>query len=149
MSRPNSAVKRTTSAITHRIAGVLVLTTLGLPCGSPPGSRRMTPVELATASTPESASTMDTKLVQLNFQSCESGWTWCHASPRCGSPSAASRTTTIAVGIATAKASPPVCLGPNQFNAPMPAMARAANFSGCGTPRYWKAESALSAAVTM
>ena len=55
----------------------------------------------------------------------------------------------MAVGIATTNASPPVCLGPNQFSAPMPAMASAANFSGCGTPRYWNAESALSAAVTM
>ena len=55
----------------------------------------------------------------------------------------------MAVGIATTNASPPVCLGPNQFSAPIPAMATAANFSGCGTPMYWKADKALSAAVTM
>ncbi len=149
MSRPSNAVKKTTSAITHRMAGVLVLTTLGLCSESPPGSSRMTPVEFATASTPESASTMDTKLVQLCCQPPARPWTLCQATPRYGSPRIPSNTTTTAVGIATTNASPPVCLGPNQFNAPMPAMATAANFSGCGTPMYWNADSALRAAVTM
>ena len=34
------------------------------------------------------------------------------------------------------KARPPVCFGPSRLSNPMMRMAAAANFSGCGTPRY-------------
>src|SRR6266705_790822 len=73
MARPSSAVKRQTSIITHRIAGVEVLRTDG--CASVlPGSSRITPVAFAIASTPESASTIPTKPAQFCQKPPCSGW---------------------------------------------------------------------------
>ena len=64
MARPRSAVKRQTSSMTQRMAGVEVLETFG--CSSvEPGLSFMTPVELAMASTPERARTMPTKPLQF------------------------------------------------------------------------------------
>src|SRR5207237_2991247 len=57
-------------------------------------------------------------------------------------------TTTIAVGTEIKNASPPVCFGPSKLSKPIIRIAAAANFSGCGTPRYANAERALMAAVT-
>ena len=148
MPRPSSAVKKHTSSATHRIAGVLVRVTLGF-SSVLPGSSFITPVALAMASTPESASTMPTNPLQFFAMPPVSGWRLCTASPRCGTVNAPSTSTTVPVSTETITASPPVCLGPRRFSAPMPAMASAANISGCGTPRYWNAESAEMAAVTM
>ena len=68
MASPSNAVKTQTSIITIRIAGVDVLTTDGR-SSVLPGSSFITPVALAIASTPESASTIPTKPAQFCAES--------------------------------------------------------------------------------
>src|ERR1051325_9345603 len=97
MANPKRAVKTQTSSITTRIAGVEVLETDGLD-KLLPGLSRMTPVELATASTPDNARTIPTKPFQFLPQSCESGSKLPMASGKCGKLNAPSKITTSTVG---------------------------------------------------
>ena len=64
MASPSNAVKMQTSIMTIKIAGVDVLTTEGW-ASVLPGSSFITPVALAIASTPESASTIPTNPAQF------------------------------------------------------------------------------------
>ncbi len=64
MASPSKAVKMQTSNMTHRIAGVEVLETLGW-ASLDPGLSFMTPVALAIASTPDNARTTPTKPFQF------------------------------------------------------------------------------------
>src|SRR6266700_3675662 len=97
MARPSNAVKTHTSIMTHKIAGVEVLTTDGF-SSVLPGSSRITPVALAMASTPESASTMPTKPAQFCQKPPCSGCKCPIASPMCGRLKSPRTTTTMAVG---------------------------------------------------
>src|SRR5258707_13163611 len=119
--------------MTQAIEGVDVCDTLG--CSSVLlFFSFITPVVLATASTPESANTIETKPFQLCSQPPCNGRRLCKASPRCGSVKQPRRTTTTTVGTETRKAKPAECLGPQELIAPMRRIATAAQSAGLGQP---------------
>ena len=111
MASLSKAVKMQTSSMTHKMAGVDVLETLGL-ASVVPGLSFITPVELAIASTPDKARTTPTNPFQLCQKPPCSGSRLCNARPRCGMEKIANPTTTTAVGAAIKKARPPVWRGP-------------------------------------
>src|ERR1700677_1561509 len=129
-ARLNKAVKRQTSTMTQTMAGVEVLETLGL-ASVVPGLSFITPVELAMASTPDSASTTPTNPFQLWAKPPVKGWRLWTASLRWGTQKMPNTTTTTTVGTETRKANPPVWRGPKRLSNPMITMAPAANNSGC------------------
>ena len=100
-------MNRQTSVITISTAGVEVFETDGLWSGLP-GLSFITPVALAMASTPDSASTTPTNPRQFTQKPPVSGLTLCQAVSRCGKAKAPSNTTTATVGTAIRNASPPV-----------------------------------------
>src|SRR5438105_4887721 len=97
--------------MTQIIAGVEVFETDGLE-RLLPGLSFMTPVALATASTPDRARTIPTKPLQFSARLFERGCRLWIAWPKCGTQNAARRATVATVGTAIKKARPPVCLGP-------------------------------------
>src|SRR5262245_49808106 len=107
MASPNNAVNTQTSTITTMIAGVDVFETEGRDMLLP-GFNFITPVALATASTPDNARTIPTNPFQCSPKDPESGCRLLTASPRCGMLMAPNRITTSTVGTDIRNANPPV-----------------------------------------